>query len=419
MITAGLDFGTHQTKVCIEDKVGVECKYTFMKFKDEKGIPHYTIPSVISIGRNGKLKYGYITSKTKDNVIRYFKQGVFCTASENTMQQEDAMLYSCWYLAFILFDLEEKYGTSFSVQMGIPTDGEHYDNKKQIAVQILATAYKLVENIYNNDKKKFLDTKIGELKNLTKIEPFSDELKKEYGILVFPEAYSCLKPLTSKGKIATGMNLIIDIGGGSTDISFFIIKDKKPEVYDFFSIAKGLNYLTNAFSKNTKKEVNDNECSDVFKPLRIDKARLNTFVCELKKVINDLIDRLKNEFNKQTPLDLCRLKQALKDRPLIYCGGGSTYPELRLDYSYYFKDKKLITLDEWDTKSIESENINEFKEIVPILSTAYGLSISVTDDNITKKPFMDIFENIRANEQSQNYANNYTSSSYDDWDALK
>ena len=40
MITVGLDFGTHQTKVCIEDKEGVELNYSFMKFFDAYRIDH-------------------------------------------------------------------------------------------------------------------------------------------------------------------------------------------------------------------------------------------------------------------------------------------------------------------------------------------------------------------------------------------
>lgn len=60
MITVGLDFGTHQTKVCIENKEGVECSYSFMKFKDEYQCEHYTLPSIINVGENGLLSYGYL-----------------------------------------------------------------------------------------------------------------------------------------------------------------------------------------------------------------------------------------------------------------------------------------------------------------------------------------------------------------------
>jgi hypothetical protein len=37
MITVGLDFGTHQTKVCIEDKQGAETHYKFQRFRNLNG----------------------------------------------------------------------------------------------------------------------------------------------------------------------------------------------------------------------------------------------------------------------------------------------------------------------------------------------------------------------------------------------
>ena len=43
-----------------------------------------------------------------------------------------------------------------------------------------------------------------------------------YRINIFPEAYASLIGLTSRGKLSEGMSLNADIGGGTTDISFFI-----------------------------------------------------------------------------------------------------------------------------------------------------------------------------------------------------
>ena len=307
------------------------------------------------------------------------------------------------------------------------------------------------------DKRKVtLDTDIKELKKMTKIETYSDELKNDYGILVFPEAYACLKPLTSRGKIATGMSLMVDIGGGTTDISFFTIQDGKPEVYDFMSIDKGLNYLTNALSKVQDSSISD--VTKVSKPLKfmsigelwhhskesaqkenvtsiivksaseIDISKRDVFIKELAKKVKGLITKLQNEFKAQTDFELSRLMEALQSRPLIYCGGGSTFQTLQVDYSC-FKDKRMISYKEWDTKSVEDIKDIVDKKLVPILSTAYGLSISVADDNITKKPFRDIFENMRKDEvkfhyQSEKdhpYDSNYNTatSMYSDWDAYK
>ena len=77
MITVGLDFGTHQTKVCIEHKDGVELNYTFMKFNDTYHRYFYTLPSLIGVGKDGLLSYGYLQRRYDGRIIRYFKQSAF------------------------------------------------------------------------------------------------------------------------------------------------------------------------------------------------------------------------------------------------------------------------------------------------------------------------------------------------------
>ena len=471
MITVGLDFGTHQTKICIEDREGVERKYSFMKHKDVNGVMRYTLPSVISIASDGKLSYGFIPLRNNGKIVRYFKQGAFRTIPYMKMSQDDALYYSCWYIAFILFDLEAKYGQDFAIQMGAPTDGGHYEMAKQVAVRILASAYRLVEDVFHNDKKAFLNTDIATLNKLTTIEKYSPSLKDEYGILVFPEAYACLKPLTSKGKIPRATSLMIDIGGGTTDISFFAIVQKQkgerkemiPEVYDFHSIDMGLNFLTNAlnngkddsiqssiantsvthkgifhaftelFSNRHNEETqqpNERTSSNVESESEIDPMRKSQFIHEIDKYVTSLINRLRSEYKQQTSLSIKLLEDALKDRPLIYCGGGSTFRPLQKEYSC-FTDKKMITYKDWDIKSVEDAGEIIDLGLIPILSTAYGLAISVEDDNITQKPFRDICEGLRKAEEErrkQNHSGYHSVSSssryndygsYDDYDTWK
>ena len=430
MITVGLDFGTHQTKVCIEDKDGVELSYSFMKFKDTFYRKCYTLPSIIGIGRDNKLSYGYLPRTFNGQIIRYFKQSTF-RPSPN-MSQIDAMYYSTWYLAYILFDLESLHRQEFTIQMGAPTDSSHVDMVKVIATRIIVSAYRLVEEVFKNDKKKFLATTMDELKEKTELVAYSDEIKEEYGILVFPEAYACLKPLISQKKLATGMNLMIDIGGGTTDISFFTIESKDPknpdcnefipQVYYFTSVGKGLNYLTRSDDK-THGGV-DSNVKDVSE---IDMGRRHFFFQEIRGECMRLRNKLLREFKNQTSLDERRLLNALKNRPLVYCGGGSTFKTLRESYEGY-QDKKLISHQEWDVKCIKEIDIIIKENLCPILSTAYGLSISTVNDDIVMKPLKDIFENIRGAEEEQRqqttrintFGSAYGGFSYgDDWDAWK
>ena len=421
MITIGLDFGTHQTKVCAEYKNGVELNYTFFTFLDSTGKQQYTLPSIIPRRPDGRMDYGYIPANSNGEIIRYFKQATF-TSSNIGLKQADAMYYSVWYLAFILFDLEEKYGTEFTIQMGVPTDGSRLTHQKQLAVRLLAAAYKLVEEVFENDKQAFLDKTWGELWDMTKIPDYSINLKEEYGILVFPEAYACLMPLISSSKVTSGMSLMVDIGGGTTDISFFTIIDHKPRVYDFTSVNKGLNYLTLA-----ERRVRDTRTDSNIKiSSEIDKTRKGDFTYSVNQVCVNLINKLRSEFKRQCNLRVERLMDALKTRPIIYTGGGSTFHELRKGYGG-FKDVIHISQKEWRTKAIIDMKKIEILGLCPILSTAYGLSISVPDDNIKCSPFRDIFESIRGLEEENskktvdsNFGSAYGGFNYaDDWDAWK
>ena len=357
MITVGLDFGTHQTKICIERKEGVELEYSFVKFNDSKGGLKYTLPTVIGIDEDTRLTYGFLPHNYKGRIIRYFKQSAFCmSSSSNALSQQESLFYSILYVANLLFDLEEQYGQMFTIQMGAPADGSSIVMAKKIATTIVASAYRLVEDVFENDKKSFLNATLQTLKELTEIVEYSDSIKEEYGLLVFPEAYACLKPLTSQGKISYGMSLMIDVGGGTTDISFFTVLNGKPQVYDYFSINKGLNYLTCAENRD-EKILNSN----IKNESEINQQRRNLFKEEVKNICNNIQNKLISEFRLQTTLDSGRLFDALKNRPLVYSGGGSTFSSLRVGYAG-FVDKRQMSEKEWDVKSMPQ--ITEIKSKV-------------------------------------------------------
>ena len=218
----------------------------------------------------------------------------------------------------------------------------------------------------------------------TEVVRYSDKLKDDFGLLVFPEAYACLKPMVGRGKVSTGMSLIIDIGGGTTDISFFTIENGQPQVYDFFSVDKGLNFLTGVDAKSPGTPPSNKIISE----------NTTVFYTEIVDLCNNLVERLKSEFKSQTELEVRRLTDALKNRPLIYTGGGSTYKEVLYRYND-FKELHTISYDNWKSKLFDDDALFRDSSLCPVLSTAYGLSISVATDDITKKPLRDIFAHIR------------------------
>lgn len=396
MITVGLDFGTHQSKVCIERKEGAEQSYEFFMFKDKRNRKQFTLPSVLCVDEEDHIHYGYILMKQKGRLVKYFKQATF-TDKNDKMCKTNAIYFSIWYIAYILFDLENLLGQEFAIQMGVPTDGEHLEEKQQLAVRILLSAYRLVEEVYEHDKEKFLATTMHELCERTELVPYDAEQKLLYSILVFPEAYACLMPLVKSKKIATGMSLMLDVGGGTTDISFFTIKDDplypRPLIYDFYSLNKGLNYLIDADNDTARKVTSnvkdDSEISDI---------RKSDYTKNIRMLCGDLWNRLVCDY-KKTGRPLHYFMQALKGRPIIYTGGGSTFELLRTEYNP-FTEIIHISEREWHKEFVKDMDIICELGLCPILSTAYGLSISVGDDIIENTPFSTLFSHLIPEERS-------------------
>ena len=237
-----------------------------------------------------------------------------------------------------------------------------------------------------------MDTPIDDLRHVTEIRPYSDHDKDTFGILVFPEAYACLNPLISQGKVSSGMSVMFDIGGGTTDVSFFTIEDNLPQVYDFFSINKGLNYLTDSNPEDNFRKDSNASSTDLKDHL------IGNYQQVVNQRFNDLYQRIIKNFKHNTSLNVEKLKKALRNRPIMFCGGGSTFGRLRRGYAG-FTELHLVSEREWDTRSVTEMADISARKLCPILSTAYGLAISRANDNIKMKPFNDLFNHMRGYEE--------------------
>ncbi len=101
-IKIGLDFGTHQTKVCIVDNSDRRNRrYLFHRFKDLNGKEKLTIPSIVQVNADGTLSYGYTDTKFARMVLppipsiapakpkepKYLKYGIFPEIPKPTKPQ--------------------------------------------------------------------------------------------------------------------------------------------------------------------------------------------------------------------------------------------------------------------------------------------------------------------------------------------
>lgn len=505
----GLDFGTHQTKVCINDDSNPNGHvYSFWKFHTPDG-DMYALPSVVSVNHDDTLTYGYVdkdhskklvagsepepkkptiaepvftfseaepvlslppkpkrqVSDWKDQlwaliggkdeatiqwekececarhaydrkyrlwkshyenaereykeqlteyqyvwaeynkayaawetrmkpqavVFRYFKQATFSNVKWNHFISKD--LLSIWYLSYILFDLEARYGQDFSIQMGFPTDASRCNARRAHAYRLLLSAYRLVENEFENDKNAFLASTYQDLIKRTLIVQPNKENIKSYGLLAIPEACASLMPITNKGKISYGISLIVDIGGGTTDISLFCLKGNEPQIYGYYSVDIGINYLVEYATAREDVFSRENMLTQIsYNSLTSEqRKRANErFNQAVTAEVNNIGHKLQKEF-EYIGLPLSRLSDALKDRTIVYSGGGSTSDEL-CGGIRCFTDVKKVSSDIWRGYMIENEM--EVKSLAHILTTALGLAVPRLDENIPVFPIGDIFKHL-------------------------
>lgn len=340
-----------------------------------------------------KRNYAYRKKQYEESLVeypmvyRYFKQATFSAYLwDYEIKPQDLTVL---YLAYIIFRLEERFGMDFSIQMGIPASKATFNRLKTLASGYLIQAIRLVEDIFQNDFEKFLATPYEELLSKIPKYEYSEDLKMQYGLIILPEAYAALRSLTANSRIPRGMSIMLDMGGGTTDISFFVIEDNgEPHIYHFESIAKGLNFFleyedrhsfrTIDFSK--KKELEDIP-RDVF----------NNAFKEFKGNIDTVIKNL-TDFLHQDTISRGFMKSAFRDavqnRPAIYTGGGCYDNRMRKPI-FDFSDVKYI-----DKKILGIPNVVEENRVtIPysLMATAFGLSIQRLDDEIEVSKKEDLF----------------------------
>jgi hypothetical protein len=346
----------------------------------------------LSINEDGKI--------TEERFIfHYFKFALY-SDEVNWLHQIDPETISIWYLTNILFLLREKYGEDIFIQIGIPCgiQKKFHIKQKEKAICTLISAYNLLENYQHHSK--FLAATFEELLNKTeKTTSFSEDDISKYGVDALPEAYAGLVSLTQKKKLEKGMNLLVDIGGGTTDIAFFTITEEDlPDIHSVHSLYKGLNFIyENAASKS--------ECSDIVAIQRmIDNTHSSfgqfeepifIYKSELQGVARNIIGSIKDSFIKSSSkhrLHIGKLNQAMLNRPVLFSGGGSTFKEL-VGKVESFSDAMRINQEMLSITTLRSEIQDD--NMFSILSTAYGLSIPIENENEIKlTDISDVFNHI-------------------------
>lgn len=265
--------------------------------------------------------------------------------------------------------------------MGIPYNmvNRADEGQKSLSIKILIAANYLISEYKNIDS--FLGATYDDLLNNTALLDFSEQDIISYGLNIMPESFAGLTSITQQKRLTKGMHLLIDIGGGTTDIAFFTITDNNlPNIHAVLSFPQGLNYIFEEYVKaNHYLSV-----PDVEQLFRKKQQGFEEFISLFHGNLNDkaekMIKEIENSFKKRQPIHgfhVKRLKNALSQRPVVYCGGGSLYEQMRIALNN-FSDINLIDKDLLNIPYIKNENINA--RLFTILATSYGLSIQLEEE---------------------------------------
>lgn len=312
------------------------------------------------------LEYEQKEKKKIPATFKSFKQMVFSSGFDWRFEI-DPMLVATWYLCYVFFDLDKDYGTqNLVVNMGTSSGRDNWKRNKERATQIILTVYDLIERVFDHDKDRFLSATIDELKKVTEIKPFTQEAKEENQIFVFPEAYANLNPLAKRKRFGTGINAVVDIGGGTTDISIFIAPlGEEVKIFDYVSIPYGVNAI-----ESKGRDVHYGAVEN----------RMDYFSEKIKYHAQKIGVR------HDTAAEI------IDKRPIVFTGGGSMRPELRKPY-LGFTDVIHIGSTLLDHYSID--DAQQIAGKIPLLSTALGLALCGSNDEaIPLIDYKTLFENV-------------------------
>lgn len=292
-ISIGLDFGTYQTKACVRFKRSQNSppEYHFVPLDIEaSGLDSFFLPSVISELDNGRFGFGKVIQNAKRSYSFFkiasaddeeFRLDLGLSKAKYDPEKFDPYtpeLLAVVYVAFVItriksyvsevlfkqktvptakvsfLDRFRKKETSefefdWIIQMGVPTEYQEKHNfkRKRKFQQILLMANELAKLVSG---KFVTHSTTDELKEA--VQMIFDDILEQLGhnsinavdtekwngllkankISVFPETAAGLVFLVRTGKLTMDKYyLAVDIGGGSTDVSFFKVEANQSFTY--------------------------------------------------------------------------------------------------------------------------------------------------------------------------------------------
>ncbi len=383
----GLDFGTYQSKVCINHLDKIPSLHEFFEFKNS-GNSNLFLPSCVFLLKDGTFRYGNYSG---DDILRTFNYFKIASAEDpifHLLTDYKESLYnsadnfgefapeflSVIYITSILLDVkdylklnalpvkkkfslaslfgkktetEAEQVESF-VRLGVPTEWNKKINlARRRKFEMILLISEIIQKHLEYSHERYLALKKAEL--LEMVKRVNDDIKNskdnfydllgQHKISVSPESAAGLLYLIQTKKLNRGLYAAIDIGGGTSDISFFNIDfEHRVKYLASESLMVACNNIYLGCSK--KADVNQVEICRIEKEI-ISLIELNG--CENDSNYIRSTNKVKSLINKELKILFCdpvwhalvpkfeyrNVLKAFDGKPCIVYGGGIKHPKLK------------------------------------------------------------------------------------------
>lgn len=328
-------------------------------------------------------------SKPQKFIFRYFKLHALTGVGAWNCHEISSEDVCVWYITYILLKLRECYGEDISIQFGVPCGASGNQRDKAItkrAYRVYIAAQDLAEKF--NNLEDFLATPYEKLLELTDYKWIDDNTINDYAFDDLPEAFAGLVAVTLQKKLDKGFHLLVDIGGGTTDMALFCINHEnwKPDVIYVTSFAKGINHILEETSSVCKLPMEMLQETFLTNPSQHNfKNPIRSYQSILRHEGEDVSNKIKKSFTgsyHHHGRKLSELEMALKNQPVIFGGGGGAFKELQVPLQT-FTDIRRINKGMLGIRNLLTMGIDE--KTFTILATSYGLASYEKDYGETLK----------------------------------
>jgi len=421
-ITVGIDFGTSSTKVLWFDETRRKRYVAFYEESPIAGYLPYCFPSSVGI-QESRLYFGTAAERLciDNNIFRSVKTDIgedikydIGKCLENNDNQEVVLhisptILATLYIGFVIRRIKHQLATHYdgnftlntTFNMAAPLDNLNHITMETRWEQILYYGEKLSSEIHN---EMVLMDAIHLYLSIKQKNPFTKDLQR-CSTFVFPETVSAIISYLNSGKASNGLFGIVDIGAGSTDISFFRHYDSQAELRESFYAAKSEMIAMDDFDRAIMQTIRSDHNTRDSSP-EAERTLLHKIRCAKANIDPDGL----NLGGDNIRLEMNRIKYATKDvrERIIQCykrtlgnafkkemrqerwnkwtlfliGGGSRLKMIQKDFecSLGAQIKDPVRLDvEIEGRVGLPTGTAEIKwndEMTALLAVAYGLSIN-------------------------------------------